>query len=193
MIAILGCGAVGSPVALSIAMPDRSIGLVDDDRVGRENILTSAFYDHQEGALKARVLAEMLWRKCGCRAMAYTRTFGARRASGLPLHQVTLLVDLFDNTEARRAAMSVAEANALPIIHAGVGESGVVTVAWGNSWPLPVQGQGVPRGANPVCTHQVNRRFLWTCAFFTAHAIETYLASGVKWAAVVAPGVRIMG
>ena len=191
MIAILGCGAVGSPVALDIAMPDRSIGLVDDDRVGRENILTSAFYNHQIGAFKANVLAEMLWCKCGCRATAYTRTFDAHRVSGLSLSDVTLLVDLFDNTEARRAATSVAEANDLPIIHAGVGESGVVTVAWGNSWPLR-SGPGIPRGENPVCTHQINRPFLWTCAFLTAHAIETYLDSGVKWSAVVAPGVRIM-
>lgn len=191
MIAILGCGAVGSPVALSIAMPDRSIGLVDDDIVSRENILTSAFYDYQVGAYKARVLAEMLWRKCGCRAMAYTRTFDTRRASDLPLNEVTLLVDLFDNTTARCAAMIVAEANDLPIIHAGVGESGVVTVAWDSAWPLR-NGPGVPRGENPVCTHHINRRFLWTCAFFTAHAIETYLDAGTKWAAVVAPGVRII-
>jgi len=172
-------------------MPDRSIGLVDDDRVGRENILTSAFYKHHEGAFKARVLAEMLWRKCGCRAMAYTRTFDARHASGLPLNEVALLVDLFDNTEARRAAMSVAEANDLPVLHAGIGASGVVTIAWDSAWPL-MGGPGIPRGENPVCTHQINRRFLWTCAFFTAYAIETYLVSGVKWAAVVAPGVRIM-
>lgn len=177
MIALMGCGAIGSLLALHLASPDREFLLVDDDRVGNENIATGAFYLHHVGALKAHVLAEMLARKCGCRATVETRTFGPNRARLVA--GADLVVDSFDNAAARQATRQAAQSYGVPLLHVGVSEGRVGGTFWDEVFAMPDPDQ-YERGHNPVCTHHLGRPILRRTAVVAADVIERFLLDGVQ-------------
>ena len=55
-IALCGCGAIGSWLALFLTSQEHSFVLIDDDRIEADNIPTSAFQYNQVGALKSCLL-----------------------------------------------------------------------------------------------------------------------------------------
>ena len=186
---IAGCGALGSQIALHLALPEREFLLVDDEHIGPENIGTSAYWMAQVGAYKAQALAEMLWRKAGAKAVPDTGTLthesllfrGRDRVA-----EIGLLVDTFDNAQSRGLLCGLR----CPTLHVGVSERGTGMAVWDEEYKLPED--ETPRGSNPVCTHQLGRGLLrWTAAVGAGIA-EQFLENGLRRRVIVTADMKIL-
>ena len=170
---IAGCGALGSQIALHLAVPDRRFLLIDDDRVEEHNIGTSAYSLHHVGALKASVLAELLWRKCEAQSETNTRTLDRNYG----FYAAGLIIDTFDNVESR------ALTRGYTTLHVGVSEQRTGAVTWDEDYTLPTSQYA--RGDNPICTHHLGRRILRFTAAVAAEAAERFLETGEKVSYVI--------
>jgi len=186
MILLAGCGALGSQIALHLATPDRRFLLIDDDHVEEHNVGTSAYSLHHVGAMKAVVLAEMLWRKCEAQCHVRTKTLGDRYdlfsiATAMSKDDVNglLIVDTFDNIEARSATCNFGA----PTLHVGVSEQRTGAVTWDEDYTLPES--QFARGENPICTHHLGRRILRFTAAVAAEAAERFLETGERVSCII--------
>jgi hypothetical protein len=168
VVAICGCGAIGSWLALHITIPDVHLVLIDDDRVEQHNLETSAFSEQHVGHSKAWALAEMVWRLNAIPATPKAVTL----ARGDELWSADLIVDCFDNTESRALTCG------LNTLHVGVGEDLTGSAVWDHRYNLP--NASIPRGENPVCTHHLGKDILHAMAIWGAHLVDTYIAMGTK-------------
>lgn len=161
-IAVCGCGAVGSQVALMIAQPDMAFVLIDDDRIEENNLFTSAYSRQHIGAFKATVLGELLYRKAGCVSEVHTKTL----ERGMFTFPCDLVLDCFDNVEARFLTRSN------HTLHIGVSQERTGAITWDIDYILPL---GLPRGQEQFCTHQVGRRIIRFTAAVAANVIDIWL------------------
>ena len=175
MIAIIGCGALGSRIALELN--GQEMMLWDDDRVGEENVGTSTYSLHHAGRFKAVVLSELCARR-GNRAEYVTETLdnnNTGRLSGL-----ALIVDCLDNAPSRMLLTGIST----PTLHVGVSETGSGSCLWDHDG-YAVPEDGYPRGENPVCTHQLNAQLMRMTATAAVGIIEDWLANGATRSALV--------
>ena len=134
MIAIVGCGALGSRIALELA--GQELVLWDDDRVGEENVGVSAYSLHHAGRFKTVVLSELCARR-GIRAEYVTETLGGGNAGRLS--EMALILDCLDNAPSRALLVGLPA----PTLHVGVSEMGNPTGRAAKLAP-GLRGSGVP-------------------------------------------------
>lgn len=168
---IAGCGALGSQISMHLALNDVRFILIDNDRVGQENIGTSAYDRHQAGMPKANALAELLWLR-GC---ADTEPQIRFVDATIKTRDEYLIIDSFDNVQARSHTCG------LNTVHVGVSTDRTGIILWDDSYTLPEE----PEGGNPVCTHLLGRKILRMTATYAANVIEHYLETGEKRNALV--------
>ncbi len=181
-IAICGCGALGSWIALFLARPEIEFLLIDDERIEEHNIATSAYYSHHVGAWKANVLAEMVWRKGQSRATVSTHTLKVWTPD--KLLRSAVVVDAFDNVAARNLTRTS------NTFHVGVSEDRTGAVEWDKNYTLPMQ--QFERGQNPVCTHHLGAPIIRFTAACAAGEIERYLATEERRSFFVTESLQII-
>jgi len=187
-VCLCGAGSLGSQIAMMIARPDLVFLVIDDERIEAENIATStsAYYRHHVGALKARVLAEMLYRKCGASSQVHIKTLTDGSVfSVLLLFGPDLIIDTFDNSGARE----LTTCTEVPTVHVGVSESRTGSVTWDEHYTVP---DGPPRGENPICTHELGRGILRFTSAVAAGVIDRFLVTGEKVDCVVTESLEIL-
>ena len=175
MIAIIGIGAIGSFLTLYLARPEWELLLWDDDRVGQENLGTSAFLEHHIGAYKAVVASELAAGK-GCRAKFITETMTPRNVVK-PLLGCRLVIDCLDNAPSRRD-LTYLPYECGEVLHVGVSDVGSGAIIWDESYRVP--DDGYERGQNPVCTRDLSRAVLRMVATAAASVIEDFMDSGIR-------------
>lgn len=177
-IAICGAGALGSMIALHLAAPDLQFFIVDDDRIGEENIATSAYFQHHIGCQKAIVLAEMIYRKSETAGIPFAKTLTRNNRKFLltPASTNNLIVDAFDNVEARKLTCYQPILNT-SVVHVGVSEQRTGSIVWNEWYRVPT---GSPRGENPICTHDLGASILRLTAALAANVIDQFLWTGEK-------------
>ena len=175
MIAILGCGALGSRITLEL--PGQELMLWDDDRVGEENVGASAYSLHHAGRFKAIVLSELCARR-GVRAEYVTETLDGGNVGRLT--GIALVLDCLDNAPSRTLLTGLQA----PTLHVGVSETGSGSCLWDHDG-YAVPEDGYPRGENPVCTHQLNAQLLRMTAAAAVGVIEDWLVNGAARSALV--------
>lgn len=180
---IAGCGALGSQIAMHIALPGRQFVLLDDDRIEDDNILTSAFLTQHVGALKVHVLAEMMYRKAGVAAEVQDTTL----TEPPKVDRLDLVVDTFDNTASRLLLCDLS----VPTLHVGVSEARTGAVLWDADFPR--WEPEYVRGRNPVCTHELGRHILRLTAVVAASIIDDYLARGKRRSVIISPAMEVLG
>ena len=175
MIAIVGCGALGSRIALELNGQD--LLLWDDDRVEEQNVGTSAYSLHHAGRFKTAVLSEICARR-GIRAQFTIDTLdrgNVKRLSGM-----SLILDCLDNVPSRTLLTGLG----IPTLHVGVSAEGSGSCLWDHDgYQLP--SDGYSRGQNPVCTHQLNAQLLRMTATVAVGVVEDWLKSGQTRSALV--------
>lgn len=170
-IAICGCGALGSQIAMLLALPGREFVLIDDDVVEDVNLGTTVYFTFHVGVPKVVALAELLYRRAECQALPVPETL--ERKQRILRIAPDLVVDTFDNADARALTHNLF----IPTVHAGVSEERAGAVLWDLGYKVP---QGLPRGENPVCTHELGRPILRTVALCAVNVIERFLADGAR-------------
>lgn len=171
MIAVIGIGAIGSWLSLYLARPEWELLLWDDDRVGQENLATSAFLGHHIGAFKAIVASELAAGK-GCYARFITDTLDER--SHPTYYAPELIVDCLDNAPSRRLLHGLN----VPAVHIGVSDASSGAIIWDEDYQVPED--GYERGENPICTRNLSRAVLRMVAVAAASVIEDFMDSGVR-------------
>jgi hypothetical protein len=175
-IAIAGCGALGSHIAVMIAKQEHDFDLFDHDRIQAHNVLTGTTVYNQDhiGNFKARVLAGILYSKYGIKACSHIKAVH----SSISFDNYDLVVDCFDNIEARRFTTACA---AKTKVHVGVAPQMIGAVEWAdNGYQLPKQDMH-----NEVCTHEVGRNIILLTSVIASIIISNYLETGVQQDAVV--------
>ena len=175
MIAIVGCGALGSRIALELHGPE--LMLWDDDRVEEANVPTTAFSLQHAGRLKAIVLSELCGRQ-GIRTEHVAETLDSNNKSRLS--NVALVVDCLDNAPSRALLTSLP----VPTLHVGVSEAGSGSCLWDHEG-YQVPDDAYPRGENPVCTRQLNGQLLRMTATAAVGVIEDWVADGAMRSTLV--------
>lgn len=177
-IIIAGCGALGSRVALDLALNEDVVFiLVDNDRVGEENIGTSAYDRHQVGMPKAIALSELLWLR-GCAETDPAIRFVDSKMEWAGDY---LVVDTFDNVQAREHTCG------MNTVHIGVSTDRTGIILWDESYTLPEE----PEDGLHICTHLLGRKILRLTATYAVNVIERYLETGEKRNALVTERVVI--
>jgi len=194
-ILLCGCGALGSQIAMHLARPDREFVLVDDDKVEQSNIATSAYYDIHVGRPKVFPLANMLWHKNRCRGTAMNVTFNHnnfRRIMNMVDSSAWLIIDTFDNVDARIVTQNLYETrSSFHLLHAGVSADRTGEIIWNRDYVLPQV--GVPRGQNPVCTHELGAPILRITAALCANIVEYWGQTGTMRSVVIASNWEVLG
>jgi hypothetical protein len=175
VIAIVGCGALGSRIAVELR--GQELLLWDDDRVEEHNVGTSAYSLQHVGRFKTIVLSELCARR-GIRAQYVTDTLD--RSNVGRLAGMALVVDCLDNAPSRGLLTGLS----LPTLHVGVSAEGSGSCLWDHDgYQLPED--GYPRGQNPVCTRQLNAQLLRMAATAALGVVGDWLADGTTRSALV--------
>lgn len=184
---IVGCGALGSRIALELAgqYPDAVFYLIDDDVVKPENIGTSAYFQEQVGMQKVIALAELLYRKAAVKALPVLLTI--KRSLNIASYvgptynrDDFILIDSLDNMRARSATVLIENT-----LHVGVGQNGTGEVVWEDKFELPEYEHWTSRGDNRICTHQLGQQLLQYTAAVAVGVIREYTEHNNKRSVVV--------
>src|SRR5438034_11772166 len=101
-VAVCGAGALGANIAESLARSGFGrLRVIDRDRVEERNLSTQPYYRSEIGALKAKMLANALYRALGTTVDARAEELTAANVGRL-LGGSDLVIDTFDNSAARQ-------------------------------------------------------------------------------------------
>jgi molybdopterin/thiamine biosynthesis adenylyltransferase len=155
---ILGCGAIGSNLALELARKCFStstylnIVLLDYDVVERRNLAAQAFLPKQVGLPKVDAVEELIE---GFSSISVSKLNLKLTEENLTeiinlvnsSDDASILIDCFDNLEARNLAWKLGQVLDIPVLHVGMSEKGSGYVSWSMSdydtFPLS------PKNTNP--------------------------------------------
>jgi hypothetical protein len=180
-IAIAGCGALGSHIAMFIGQPEMQMKLVDYDRIEPHNVYTgtSAYLSNHIGKFKTHVLAQLLYQKYKIEADVYNKRIETAKA----FNDCDLIVDCFDNVMARRCTMEGKN-----MVHVGVSPQMIGAVEWQDTYRLPEHNEE----ENQICTHEVGRDIILATSVVAANIIRDFLATGYLRTAVINDQVELL-
>ncbi len=170
-ILILGCGALGSRIA--VELNGHRLYLLDMDRVGNENIPTSAYFMDQVGQTKVAALSELCYRR-GIWTYTMHKEFDQHFLMPRSEPGPDLIVCTFDTATARRTAAAKYE-GWVQVLHAGVSSDRVGCVGVGDGYPMP---SGEEDSDNVVCTHLLGLPILSMTALVAAQYIRYFDGTG---------------
>lgn len=183
-ITFCGCGAIGSRIILETAHLFHEVLIIDDDEISENNIGTSAFYQSAIGAKKTTWLQEQVFFKYGKIIKAKSDTLRNPLYITEYWDSNTLVVDSFDNPEARILTRT---SNTL---HVGVGENKNGAVMWDEIYPeITIDYQ---RGYNPVCTNHLGQQLIQITAAVAIGVIINYLNTGNRDNFIVQENMKIV-
>lgn len=170
LITVCGAGALGGNLAETLArMGLQHLRLIDRDRVETRNLSTQPYSRAEVGAPKARALANSLYRAAGARVEPLVLSLDGENA-GSALSGSDVVVDAFDNREARAAVSQAARALDLPCLHIGFSADGLYgSGVWEPRYRVPETVPGDP------CDYPLTRPFALTVAALAARSVVTLL------------------
>ncbi|MBS2036416.1 ThiF family adenylyltransferase [bacterium] len=153
-ILICGAGTLGGNLAEHLARTGLDqLCLLDQDRVEQRNLTNQPYFQHQLGKSKVAALAETIFRIRGqklvtvhkqlnsANAASLLRVFegSGPRGSGFP----DLVVDCFDNHQARLDLQRACRQAVLPLLHLGL-SNGYGEAIWDEHYRVPPDAQRDP-------------------------------------------------
>src|SRR5579875_1932817 len=151
LITICGSGTLGANLAETLArMGFARLRLIDKDRVEMRNLSVQPYSRAEVGAPKARVLANTLYRAVQARVEPLATELTAANASDL-LKGSALVVDAFDNHDARASVSLAARADGLSCLHIGFSPDGLYgSGIWEPHYIVPREAPGVLAETKPA-------------------------------------------
>lgn len=133
---VCGVGALGSNIAVNLArMGVGNLTLIDRDRVEEHNIGTQTYSLDDVGGLKSELLRNDLFRQLGFSAQAVTKNLSSDNVSKI-LRGAKLVVDVFDNSDARRVVSEYCRASDVACMHAGINDE-YGQIRWNETYVVP--------------------------------------------------------
>lgn len=171
---ILGCGAIGANLAISLARRGFcKFWLADSDRIEEHNISTQPWNEFDIGKMKVHVLGATLGSIARAEANTYSKRIALEKQVASWVPEDAVIVDCFDNHEARAIAQSVSRS--WPVLHVGMSREGTAEVTWAEGYTVPPD---IPL-ADP-CNYPLSRTLIELSVVAAAEAIIRFLLSGTK-------------
>jgi molybdopterin-synthase adenylyltransferase len=172
-VTICGAGALGANISEGLARQGFTrLRIVDRDRIEERN-LSSQPYDRSEiGGLKAKILANSIYRALGLAVDARMNELTSANAARL-IDGSRLVIDAFDNSVARAAVKEHCLARGVPCIHAGLATD-YAEVIWNEIYR-------VPSAANDdVCDYPLARNLAILTAAIACEVALRFIAAGER-------------
>lgn len=172
-ITICGAGALGGNLAEMLArMGFSRLKLIDKDRVETRNLSTQPYSRAEVGAPKARALSMMLYRAVQAKVEPVVAELSAANAHDL-LKESMLVVDAFDNRDARAHVSEAVRACSIACLHIGFSADGLYgNGIWEPDYQVPQEIPGDP------CDYPLTRPLALTLASLAARALTDFLRTG---------------
>ena len=172
-VTLCGAGALGANIAESLARAGfQTFTLIDDDRVEERNLSTQPYQRGDIGALKAKMMANMLYRAVGAQVEARTQRLTAATAARL-LGGSTLVVDTFDNSGSRRLVQDWCAEAGTPCLHVGLA-SDYAEVIWNEQYRVPSPAN------DDVCDYPLARNLVTLAVSVACEVLIDFVATGSR-------------
>lgn len=169
-VVVCGCGAIGSNLIETLARQGFSrIRVIDFDRVDTHNIGTQTFDENDIGALKVQAIQNRIFRVCGIEVEVVSKKLDALNVKKLS-KDAALVVDGFDNNEARQIVQTYCRAQKIPCLHAGL-NTDYGEVAWDEVYTVPKAGEG------DICDYPLARNLIMIVVSIAAEEIVDFFTA----------------
>lgn len=175
-VTIVGCGALGSHVAL-LLRNEAQLTLVDGDRVEAKNVLSQNHVKSAVGRNKAQALQGMLAMLHGIKTEIVPRMLTVDNVTAL-LKDAALVIDCTDNVEPRTLMHREFMMRSVSVLHTALaaGEDGFGHVVWDS----PSYRADANTGGAPTCHAGENLPMAALVAAYTAKAAQRQLREGIR-------------
>ena len=168
-IAILGCGALGANLAISLARRGfNNFWLVDYDKIDEHNLSTQPWSMQDLGRNKASTLGTMLY--------AMTRSIAdisPRKFESSKFFESDIYIDCFDNQASRKLAQRLAP---YPVLHVGMSNQNTGEVTWNERYTVPHDVK-----LEDPCNYPLARTLIELTVVAASEAIIEFLQTGEKY------------
>lgn len=172
-VTLCGAGALGSNLADTLARQGfRRLRVIDRDRIEEHNVNTQIYGEGDVGAWKADVLRHRLFRSAGVEIEALKQELSDRTAARL-LKGSDIVVDTFDNSEARRLVQVQCREKGIPCLHVGL-SSDYGEVIWDRAYRVPADVEG------DVCDYPLARNFVLMAVAVAAETLIRFALEGAR-------------
>lgn len=170
---LCGAGALGSNLADNLARQGfRELRVIDRDRIEEHNVGTQIYGESDVGAWKVEVLKQRLFRTTGIEIETHRKGLDDRTAKSL-LQDGGLVVDMFDNSAARRLVQEHCRALHLPCLHVGL-YADYAEVIWDERYRIPQDVGG------DVCDYPLARNLVLLAVAVASEVLIRYALAGVR-------------
>lgn len=174
-IAILGCGAIGANLAISLARRGFcKFYLIDDSRIEEHNISTQPWSTPDLSRMKVAPLArQLLWISEAYTNTYYKRVTKSQQLTSFLPASTAVIVDSFDNSASRKIAQDLSRH--WPVLHVGMSAENTAEVTWDENYTVPPDVEL----ADP-CAYSLSRSLVELTVIAAAEALMQLLISGKK-------------
>ena len=172
-VTVCGAGALGANIVESLARQGfAGLRVLDRDRVEERNLSTQPYMRAEVGALKARMLGNMIYRALGVEVDARTDELTTANVGKL-LKDSALVIDAFDNSAARQAVRDYCAGASVPCLHAGLAGD-YAEVIWNEIYRVPSAAQ------DDVCDYPLARNLVLLTVAVVCEVVVAFVATGVR-------------
>jgi molybdopterin/thiamine biosynthesis adenylyltransferase len=165
---VCGAGALGSNLIDNLTRQGfGAIKVIDFDRVDLHNVNTQVFGVKDAGALKVDALKNLVYRNVGVEITAVNKKLESGNAKTL-LKDADLIVDCFDNHEARQIIQDEVRARKLTCLHTGLFED-YGEVVWDENYKVPRNS-----AVGDVCDYPLARNIIMLTVAVSAEEVLSF-------------------
>lgn len=172
-VCVCGAGALGANITETLARAGfKALRVIDRDRVEERNLSTQPWQRSDVGAMKAKTLANMLYRAVGTTVEWKGETLDTDNTAKL-LAGADLVIDAFDNSGSRRAVAEYAVGTGTPCLHAGLA-AGFAEVIWNEAYRVPSATN------DDVCDYPLARNLVMLTVSIACESVISFVATGER-------------
>jgi molybdopterin-synthase adenylyltransferase len=172
-ITLCGAGALGSLLADNLARQGvRQWKVIDRDRVEEHNVSTQLYGEADVGAWKVEALRNRLFRVASVEIEAVAKELTERNSRSL-LKGSGVVIDVFDNSTARRLVQDQCRADSLPCLHAGL-HADYAEVIWDENYRVPGDVAG------DVCDYPLARNLVLLAVAVASETLIRFVLDGAR-------------
>ena len=170
-VTVCGAGALGANLVEGLARSGfGGLKVIDRDRIEEHNLSTQPYARADIGSGKARTLAHQLYRGVGVEVAFEHKELSPDNCHKL-LRGSELVVDCFDNTEARRCLSHYSRLKGVPCLHVGLA-GGFAEILWDEVYTVPE-----PAGQD-LCDYPLARNLVLLAVAVAAEVVVGFVESG---------------
>ena len=182
-IAILGCGALGANLAVSLARRGfRKFFLFDFDKIDEHNISTQPWTKQDLGRRKVDILNSLLFSISGAESYTYWKRLESAEDIIYGLNEgwevkADLFIDCFDNMKARAEAYTLGHKlkHLYHVLHTGLSNQNTGEVTWNERYTVPNDIK-----INDPCNYPLSRTLIDLTVVAASESVLDFLINKTK-------------